>query len=236
MENEKLNTLIEATKVAISNAEKNISSVSNDWRVMDQFSVSSKRFKLLLNNICNSPNATYLELGCFRGGTVAAAATNNKLLAVYAVDNFTYNPLGQYKDSEGKISPYCPTGWPNIRISFNELIERLGLEKIVKLFNGDWNKIPDTFIKHKIDIVHLDIEPNTKKILEFYDSKFSQVFTLVVSNYNLEQVRKELEDYIKEKNLKVHFSRYITSSSNSDSDGWWNGAAILVLEKQVANA
>lgn len=232
MSEDKVTKLVELAKESYSNAQRNKAKISNDWRIMDQYSVSSKRFKLLLNNLCSVDNFTYLELGCFRGGTLCGALFQNKLLAAYAIDNFQYNPLDFYTHPEtGERSNINPNGWDNVKLNLIDNLERLKLDKSVKLFVGDWNKISDSFIKHKINIVHLDIPKETDKILEFYDSKFDDVFILVVSNFNSSEIQNQVDAYIDKKNYTVHHKITNFSHSNADSEGWWNGLGVLVIQK-----
>jgi hypothetical protein len=232
MTEDKVTKLIELAKNSYEDAQRNKSKITNDWRIMDQLCVSSKRFKNLLNNLCSMDNCCYLELGCFRGGTLMAALYNNKPLSAYAVDNFSFNPLDQYKDPEtGKLSHYNPEGWANVRINLIENLERLGLDKSVKLFMGDWNKISPTFIKHRINIVHLDINLSTVDILNFYDNKFDDAFVLVVSNYNEPTIREDFKTYITSKKYAIKHEIVNYSSSNSDSEGWWNGLGVFVIQK-----
>jgi hypothetical protein len=230
---EKTNKLIELATKSYENSQRNLSKIANDWRVMDQYSVSSKKFKNLLSNLCSLENCCYLELGCFRGGTLTAALMQNKLLAAYAVDNFTYNPLGQHKDPEtGKISSYNPDGWPNVKLNLIENLEKLSLDKSVKVFMGDWDKISPTFIKHKLNIIHLDIPHKTNDILNFYDNKFDDVFILVVTNYNEREIREDVDKYISDKKYEGKHKITTYSASNADTEGWWNGVSVMVIQKQ----
>ncbi len=233
MSEEKVTKLIQLATSSYENAQRNQSKITNDWRVMDQYSMSSKKFKNLLSNLCSLDNCCYLELGCFRGGTLIAALSQNKTLAAYAVDNFTYNPLDHYKDPEtGKISQYNPEGWPNVKISLIETLERLSLDKSVKMWMGDWNKMSPTFIKHKINIVHLDINRDVEQILNYYDVKLDDVFVLVVASYNETETREGVDAYLSNKKYQVKHKIVSYSTSNADSDGWWNGLGILVIQKQ----
>jgi len=234
MSEDKITKLIELAVNSYENAQRNQSKITNDWRVMEQYSVSSKKFKNLLSNLCSLDNCSYLELGCFRGGTLIAALSQNKLLGAYAVDNFTYNPLGQYRDPEtGKISSYNPEGWPNVRMNLIETLERLNLDKAVKLWMGDWNKMSPTFIKHKINIVHLDINKDVDQILNYYDNKFDDSYVLVVGSYNESEVREGVDKFISDKKYQIKHKIINYSASNADTDGWWNGLGILVIEKQI---
>lgn len=231
--------LIEHVQNSLYNARKNVSKISNDWRILDQYSISSKRFKMLLNNICELENTVYLELGCFRGGTLTSALLNNNTLAAYAVDNFCYDPLSNWRNPETKeISNINPEGWDNVRLSLFSNLEKLNLEKAVRLYVGDWNKVPPTFIKHKITVFHLDIPQNTKAILDFYDAKLDNNFTLVVSNFNIAEVRDAVSAYLTEKNYTVNLQELSLSSSASDTEGWWNGLGLFVIQKkkEIVNA
>lgn len=228
-----MTNLIELVKTSYLQAQKNQSKITNDWRIMEQYSVSSKKFKNFLNNLCAAENINYLELGCFRGGTLIAALSQNVLTSAYAVDNFTYDPLGLHKNEKtGEVSQYNPEGWPNVKMGLIEILERLGLDKSVKVWMGDWIKIPPTFIKHKINIVHLDINKDVEAILNTYDNKFDDSFILVVASYNETAVRDAVAAYITNKKYTVKHTLANYSSSNADSEGWWNGLGVLVVQKK----
>lgn len=230
---EKLEKLITKAEEAYLDAQNNRAKIASDWRVMDQYSLSSKKFKILLNNLCTLENSAFLEVGSFRGATICAAAYGNKLLAAYAVDNFSYDPLSLYTDEQGQISNTNPQGWPNIKIGFADIVNKLDLNKTVKLHAGDWNKTPDGWIKHKISIFHIDIRDDVGEILKFYDKYLDDSFILVVANYNETDIIEQIGQWVE--NSKYLVAKKITkfSSSNADSDGWWNGLGIYVINKQV---
>lgn len=231
-------TLIELSNTAYQNAQKNVSKISNDWRIMDQFSVSSKRYKLLLNNLCALENCSYLELGCFRGGTLLAALSQNKVTAAYAVDNFSYDPRAFYTNPEtGVNSNYNPEGWINVKMNLIENLEKLGLDKSVKLFADNWNKITINSIKTKLNIIHVDIPENIDKILDMYSLKFEDTVILVISNYNETYIREQFHSFINNNPLRfdIKYSIINFSHSNADTDGWWNGLGLFVIERKIVS-
>lgn len=225
--------LSDVIKEAYLDAQRNKSKIENDWRIMDQYSISSRKFKLLLNNICERvDNLAYLELGCFRGGTLCAALFKNKPLVAYAIDNFQYDPLSFYTNPEtGEKSGINPEGWTNVKLTLIENLERFALDKTVKLFVGDWNKISDTFIKHKINVAHIDIPKDVDKILEFYDSKFADSFVLVVTGFNLSEIQNQVNSYLENKKYIVTHKIVNYSRSNADNENWWNGLGLYAIQK-----
>lgn len=230
--------LIELCNTAYQEAQKNKAAIANDWRIMDQYSVSSKRFKLLLNNLCSLENCSYLELGCFRGGTLMAALYQNKPVSAYAIDNFTYDPRAFYVNPEtGEKSNYNPDTWVNVRMSLIDNLERLGLDKSVKLFAGDWLKTPGSFIKNKVNIIHVDIDKDVDKILNFFCPKFDDTAVIVIGNYNETHVREKFHEFIQTNSLKFEIKHSVVnfSHSNADSEGWWNGLGMYVIERKIVS-
>lgn len=223
--------LIAHVEQSYNDAQLNKSKIANDWRVMDQYSMSSKRFKLLLNNLCSLENSTYLEVGCFRGGTVAAAAYDNKLRAVYAIDNFCYDPLGIYKEEDGSISNKNPNGWPNVKSGFINHIDRLGLSKVIRLHAGDWEKTPENWIKHKINILHVDVNEQVDQVLKFFDKYLDKQFILVVTGYNSTEVIKQVDSWLSDTEYTTEHKIVKFSSSTADSEGWWNGLGLFLINK-----
>lgn len=236
-EQTRLEQLIALCDNAYQDAQKNKSKIENDWRVMDQYSISSKKFKLLLNNLCTLEDASYLELGCFRGGTLIAALYTNTVTSAYAVDNFKYDPRAFYTNKQGERSNYNPDGWENVKMTLIDNLEKLSLDKSVKLFADDWDKIPATFIKTKVNIIHVDIPGNIDTMLNLYCNKFTDTSVVVVSNFNDPEIREQFNKFINTNVAKFEIRHSITkfSSSNADSDGWWNGLGMFVIERKVVS-
>lgn len=226
--------LIEHIKQAYDNAQANKSGIENEYRIKDLYSISSLKFKHLLNNICSLPGSVYLEIGCFKGGTLVSALFNNKLVAAYAIDNFSYDPLSVCENpATQSLSNFNPAGWANIKLDFIENLERFNLDKSVKLFVGDWSAIPGSFIKHSINIIHIDltVDVDIEKVLRFYDPKLTNTFTLILSNYNETSVRDKFHKFVDSRKHLIKYGISNLSHSNSDSSKWWNGLGLFVIEK-----
>lgn len=229
-----LEKLIEHIKKAYENAQANRSAIELEYRVRDLYAVSSNKFKHLLNNICSLENSVYLEIGCFKGGTLISSLLNNSLLAAYAIDNFCYDPLSVCENHETKsLSNFNIKGWDNVKLDLIDNLERFNLDKSVRLFSGDWSAISGSFIKHKINIVHIDLTVNVdiEKVLKFYDAKFADTFILVLANYNEVNIRNQLSTYIEDKKYNIAYRIEELGPSNSDSSKWWNGLGLFLIEK-----
>ena len=76
-------TLIETS---FKNAENNISKITNDIINMDGMSRTNTRH--FYNNLLNSDDARYLEIGTWKGSSVCSAMCNNQA-KVICIDNWS---------------------------------------------------------------------------------------------------------------------------------------------------
>jgi hypothetical protein len=70
------------------------------------------------------------------------------------------------------------------------------------------------------------------KALTYYYPCLSDVFILIVDDWNHEPVRKGTYEGFLQTNLKVH-KQWIMESTQSERYGWWNGYYIAVCEKRT---
>jgi len=227
--------LIKHVETSYLKAQSNQGFLEDAYRIQDLYSISSLKFKYLLNNLCTLPGAVLLELGCHRGGTLVSSLYKNTLVAAYAVDNFSYDPLSLCTNTETQsLSNFNPKGWGNVKMTLIENLERFALDKSVKLHSGDWNTISGSFLKHKVNILHIDLTVNEtiENVLKFYDPKLTETFVLVLANYNEAiNVRNALDTYVTNRRHLIKFKIEETSPSNSDTSRWWNGLGLFVIEK-----
>jgi len=71
---------------AFQNAENNISKITNDIIRMDGMSGTKTRH--FYNNLLNTADARYLEIGTYKGSSVCSAMCNNKAKVV-CIDNWS---------------------------------------------------------------------------------------------------------------------------------------------------
>ena len=71
---------------AFKNAENNISKITND--IINMEGMSGKKTRHFYNNLLNTEDARYLEIGTWKGSSVCSAMCNNKA-KVICIDNWS---------------------------------------------------------------------------------------------------------------------------------------------------
>ena len=86
--NDSEQALIEHVLSSIEKAKAHSSRLTEEVLTLD--GMSSPKVRHFLNNLCSLPNATYLEVGCYRGSTWLASLFNNQdtMHFAYAVDDW----------------------------------------------------------------------------------------------------------------------------------------------------
>lgn len=197
--------------------------------ILDIHGITSNKVKCFLNNICNIDNATYLELGVFRGATFCSAIYGNDIYSI-AVDNFM-SPNLTPRGVSHKISNYYRH---NI-----DIIPQEEFLNNVKRF-GDVDKIS----VYKTDYQMFDFSPLSNVDIIFYDgeTKFHDQYTalknmlpifsdetiLIMDDWNWKN--GALDQFIQDNNLFILHSKELFTSGE-DPDDFWNGLGIFLIGK-----
>lgn len=207
---------------SLSNAENNISKVSNDILKMD--GMSGNKTRHFYNNLLEYKNARYLEIGTWKGSSLCSAMYNNTSNIV-CIDNFK--------------------GHENARDEFYENLNKYKGSNTVKFIEKDcWDDdiIPDEykFNIYLFDGPHnpMDHYNSLKKYYKYLDDKF----IFIVDDWNDYGVRVGTLRAIEDLNLNVTFKHEILLTSDNTHtpfynnkcigrDSWWNGIGIFVLKK-----
>lgn len=210
---------LECARLNKSKLEHKILSATN--------SLSSISIRHFLNNLCSMTDVNYLEVGVARGITIAAAGYEN-LCNLYAIDNF--------KHREGNYPVYNEKGFLDVENNFNDTIRSFGIADRVILLKTDVNKVDVSKIKDInilfydcVPVVSTEIPGALKRILKATNN----IFILIVGNYNDKKVQEQTKLFITSNKLNTHYEKYMMSRGSRDSDGWWAGLGIFILEKNV---
>jgi hypothetical protein len=171
------------------------------------------------NNLLNTPDARYLEIGTWKGSSVCSAMYGNKA-NVLCIDNWSEfgGPKDEFLNSFSKFK-----GENNA--SFIEAdCFRLDISKFPKfniyLYDGN-----HTAISHFLALDH------------YYDC-LDDIFIFMVDDWNWEAVRNGTKQSINHLNLKILYEKEIRLT-NDDSHTppeiaaktWWNGLYVCILQK-----
>jgi hypothetical protein len=190
--------------------------------ILNYKGMSGKKTRHLYNNLLNTDNVKYLEIGTWYGSSSISGAYKNKINSLY-IDNWS-----QF-NGDKQI--------------FVDIIEKyLTKESSGGFLESDcWkvnkNKIPKNFNIYLYDGGHE--EEDHFQALNYYYDNLDDIFIFIVDDWQWGKVRDGTWRGIEENNLKVRFCHEVFLSheelvnfpNHTGKDTWWNGVAIFVLEK-----
>ena len=195
---------------AFQNAENNISKITNDIITMEGMSgIKTRHF---YNNLLNTEDARYLEIGTWKGSSVCSAMCYNKAKVV-CIDNWS------------------EFGGPKYEFIVNFL--KFKGENDAIFIENDCYKV-DVSVLPKFNIYMYDgnhtNESHYNALLHYYNC-LDDIFIFIVDDWNWEDVRDGTINAIKKLNLKVLYKKEIFTPANSTYDTWWNGIYVAILQK-----
>jgi hypothetical protein len=211
---ENYQTLVET---AFRNAENNISKITTD--IINMEGMSGIKTRHFYNNLLNTENARYLEIGTWKGSSVCSAMCGNKAMVV-CIDNWS-----QF-------------GGPKAEFLVN--FEKFKGENDATFIEDDCYKV-DVSLLPKFNIYmydgNHDNESHYNALLHYYNC-LDDVFIFIVDDWNWEEVRNGTIKSIKKLNLKVLYEKEIRltwDNSHTPRDQalqtWHNGIYVAVLQK-----
>jgi len=190
-----------------------------DDYIINMEGATGKKTRHFYNNLLNTDDARYLEIGSYKGSSACSAMCGNKA-DIVCVDNW----------SQG--------GGPR-----NEFLANFDR------FKGDNNAVfieSDCFLLDvsklpKFNIFMYDGEhsyaSHYKALLHYYEC-LDDIFIFIVDDWNWADVRNGTKNSIADLNLKVLYEKEIRltwdeshTPADEAKETWWNGIYIAVLEK-----
>jgi hypothetical protein len=206
--------LVEHIQACLEKAEQGLSKISNE--ILELEGMSGIKTRHLYNNIINFEGARYLEIGCWKGSTLAAAMYQNKANIV-AIDNFS-----EFEDGTAKKT-------------LLEVIEKYKGDNDVKFIEQDSFAV-DVAALPKFNIYMYDgdhsKDSHSKALTHYYDC-LDETFIYIVDDWNWQQVKTGTIEAIHKLNLLVLDKIQIESRPYPDIQGYWNGILICVLQKNI---
>lgn len=211
---EKYKSLVENS---FANAENNISKITND--IISMEGMSGTKTRHFYNNLLNTNDARYLEIGTWKGSSVCAAMCNNKA-NVICIDNWSEfgGPKNEFLENFNKFKG-------NNNATFIE----------DDCYKVDVTKLPK-FNIYMYDGNHSN-ESHYKALLHYYEC-LDDIFIFIVDDWNWEDVRNGTLNSIQKLNLKVLYEKEIRLTWDNSvtpepllSKTWWNGIYVAILQK-----
>jgi len=207
-------TLIETS---FQNAENNFSKITAD--IISMEGMTGEKTRHFYNNLLNTKDARYLEIGTWKGSSVCSAMCNNKA-TVICIDNWS------------------EFGGPKTEFLVN--FEKFKGENDAQFIENDCYKV-DVSRLPKFNIFMYDGNHTNEshyKALTHYYSCLDDVFIFIVDDWNWSDVRDGTINSIKKLNLKVLYEKEVRLTwDNSHTPqqqakySWWNGIYVAILQK-----
>ena len=207
-------TLVET---AFQNAENNISKITND--IINMEGMSGTKTRHFYNNLLNTKDARYLEIGTWKGSSVCSAMSGNEA-NVICIDNWS------------------EFGGPKSDFLVN--FEKFKGENEAFFIENDCFKV-DISVLPKFNIFMYDgnhtNESHYKALLHYYNC-LDDIFIFIVDDWNWKDVRDGTINSIQKLNLKVLYEKEIRLTWNNShtpqpqaKNTWWNGIYVAILQK-----
>lgn len=203
---------------AFENAENSVSKITDYIIAMEGMSGSKTRH--FYNNLLDTDDARYLEIGTWKGSSVCSAMCNNKA-KVICIDNWSEfgGPKSEFLVNFEKFKG-------NNDATFIES----------DCYKVDVSKLPK-FNIYMYDGNHTN-ESHYKALLHYYDC-LDDVFIFIVDDWNWIDVREGTFNSIQKLGLKILYEKEIrTTNDNSHAiyvnprhNYWHNGIYVAVLKK-----
>ena len=205
-------------ETAFHNSENNISKVTEDILFMEGMTgIKTRHF---YNNLLNTEDARYLEIGTWKGSSVCSAMCGNKA-NVICIDNWS--------EFDG----------PKDEFMMN--FEKFKGENNAKFIESDCYKV-DVSTLPKFNIYMYDgnhsKDSHYKALVHYYDC-LDNMFVFIVDDWNWKDVRTGTYDSLKKLNLNVLYEKEIKTTNNDThpplgsylQTQWHNGIYVAILQK-----
>jgi predicted O-methyltransferase YrrM len=203
---------------AFENAERNESKITEE--IIGIEGMSGTKTRHFYNNLLNTGDARYLEIGTWKGSSVCSAMYGNKAKVV-CIDN--WSEFGGPKDE------------------FLVHFEKFKGKNDATFIESDCFKVNVSQLS-KFNIYMFDgnhSEDSHYKALVHYYSCLDDIFIFLVDDWNWEAVRNGTRKSIQDLNLTVLYEKEIRLTwDNSHTlqpeakDTWWNGIYVAILQKR----
>jgi len=205
---------------AFQHAENNTSKITQD--IIDMDGMSGTKTRHFYNNLLNTEDARYLEIGTWKGSSVCSAMCNNQAKVV-CIDNWS------------------EFGGP--KSEFLENFEKFKGENDATFIESDCYKV-DVSILPKFNIYMYDgnhtHESHYNALLHYYNC-LDDVFIFIVDDWNWKDVRDGTIHSIQKLNLTILYEKEIRTTNDDthpekgspEQKNWHNGIYVCILQKST---
>lgn len=206
---------------ALKNAENGVSKITD--HIIRMEGMTGTKTRHFYNNLLDTPDARYLEIGTWKGSSVCSAMCNNKANIV-CIDNWS-----EFESPKDEFLSNFAHYKGNNTTCFIES----------DCFKVDVSKLPK-FNIYMYDGNHDEI--SHYNALHHYYNCLDDIFIFVVDDWDWEHIRRSTIESIKTLKFTVLYEKHIitsetpnmTPNSHGGQYHWWNGMYIAILQKSTA--
>lgn len=179
--------------------------------IIDLVGYTGDKTRHLYNNLCNLDKIKFLEVGTWHGSSLISSLYNNNAYGI-AIDN--WSEFGGNKE--------------NLLSNTDRFLKKDQFSLVEK----DAFKIDESDIPFGIDIYLYDGEHesiNQKMGITYFEKFLSKYSIIIVDDWSWDKVKNGTYEGLEQSNLTIHHK--IEHESTDDKQGYWNGFAIFVCEK-----
>lgn len=205
-----LDELRQHVELAFEKAERGESKITDG--ILNMEGMSGIKTRHFYNNLLNTDDARYLEIGTWKGSSVCAAMCGNKATVV-CIDNWS--------EFGGPKNEFL-TNFSNYKGDNDaRFIEQ-------DCYNVDISQLPK-FNIYMYDGNHTK-DSHYKALVHYYNC-LDDIFVFIVDDWNWKDVRDGTYESFKELKLTILTDKQIYTPGNGTRDTWWNGIYVAILKK-----
>jgi hypothetical protein len=205
-----LDELRQHVELAFEKAERGESKITDG--ILNMEGMSGIKTRHFYNNLLNTDDARYLEIGTWKGSSVCAAMCGNKATVV-CIDNWS-----QFGGPKNEFL----TNFSNYKGDNDaRFIEQ-------DCYNVDISQLPK-FNIYMYDGNHTK-DSHYKALVHYYNC-LDDIFVFIVDDWNWKDVRDGTYESFKELKLTILTDKQIYTPGNGTRDTWWNGIYVAILKK-----
>lgn len=180
-------------------------------KALNMRGMSSPKNRHFLNRLLEIPDARYLEIGTWLGSTLYSALYKNSPVHATAIDNFSQFDGTLEKFQENMSDVGCD--YEFINQDCFSLNEKLDKKYNIYFYDGDHTAL------------------DQEKALTYYYDNLDDEFIYICDDWNHKPAQIGTEKAIKEMKFKVVEHWELEARYNGDTENWWNGLLVCVLNK-----
>lgn len=204
--------MIDSIEFAISCANKEITILPESVLTLSGY--SSPKVRIFLNNLLYKIEASYLEIGLWKGSTFISALFGNRFKYALGIDN--NSEFGNVKEERNK----------NIQTYLNT--------KHITLLDQNCFTIDLSSFENKYNIYFYDgnhTYESQKKAFTYYNPILEDRFIAIVDDYNRIEVKQGTQDAFRELKYTIEYEHIELTNMEGDPESFWNGLYIGIIKK-----